>query len=259
MFDYMLAVLNDTIDQRVHNDLMDFHVKTCNRVDKKINPFNFNRTLLTDGQNRMLEWSEHRFGNVKRELRNDEILHSFHRVPSSSGFSACSPLSGDVFSALINSCYGAHRSGERIIMPYPSGGALYSGQVIIYVKNISNFQPGAYHFLPLSGEIESLSALSIKVVEESLFIGKNDKFSDYDFFILYGSVITKHAAKYGYRGYRLAMLEIGSMYRNMEIACNTLELDNRVWGGFNDEALTVALGLDPRVILPVVCQLVGRS
>lgn len=55
------------------------------------------------------------------------------------------------------------------------------------------------------------------------------------------------------------MLEIGSMYKNLEFFAQKESLKNRVWGGFNDEALTVSLGLDPRAFVPVICQIVGRE
>ncbi|EJJ3932097.1 SagB/ThcOx family dehydrogenase [Salmonella enterica] len=259
MHDFLLSVVNDTIDNLIQREVNEFHTKSQNRMDDPFLPFNINITLLTSKQTEALQWKEHTFGSECIPLGNNITPRKFNRKHSAVLFEKKAPLSKDIFNQVISDSFAATIETHGIKMPYPSGGALYSGQVIIFIKNVQGYGHGAYHYLPISNKLESLDALPIEVVEDALFMQKPSNFINYDFFILYGSLMSKHISKYGYRGYRLSMMEIGSMYRNMEIQSTYHHLTNRVWGGFCDEALSVSLGVDPRVIVPQVCQLIGRG
>ena len=221
--------------------------------------FEVNRTLLSESQIEALQWSEHAFDKITCLIQNTGISDYLERPPSATFFTHLSPLDYNVFSTILYNSFAARQNSERTIMPYPSGGAIYSGQIIVFIKNVSNIEQGAYHYLPITSKLEKLNSLPIDIVEKSLFMNFSPEFINYDFFIFYGSIISKHICKYGHRGYRLGVMEIGSMYRNMELHVTNLHLQSRVWGGFKDESLTVSLGVDPRVIMPMICQLIGRS
>jgi SagB-type dehydrogenase family enzyme len=260
MHDPLISIINDNIDQRIYQDTIHFHTKGTNRIFDDIVPFNTITTLLTTEQIRLLQSSEHSFSGDCIEVKTRKPNDYVRRQASVTEFSSHRPsLPKDIFFTIIKQSFGLNDDKKNKIMNYPSGGAFYSGQVVIYVKNVADLLSGAYHYLPFSNKLERLNTLSDESVNKALFIKQASEFMHYDFFIYYGSLLSKHICKYGYRGYRLAIMEIGSMYRNLEISTSLFNLQSRVWGGFNDEALSVALGIDPRVILPMICQLVGKQ
>lgn len=261
MHDFLLSIINDTIDKQVQNEIIDFHTKSQNRIERDFLPFGTSVTLLSSLQIEALQWSEHAFGSHEHYLGIKDMADplDFQRKRSAEKFIHYPELSESVFSKVIVNSFAADIKPEEIKIPYPSGGAIYSGQVIVFIKNVQGIKVGAYHYLPISNKLERLDALSTKWVEDALFIVPSPKYENYDFFILYGSLVSKHVCKYGHRGYRLCLMEIGSMYRNAEIQATNHNLTSRVWGGFRDEPLSVALGVDPRVIYPMICQLFGRS
>jgi len=143
--------------------------------------------------------------------------------------------------------------------PYPSGGALYSVQVTVFVRHVGNIEVGAYHVLPCSRELERLHSLPESVVSDRLFLGMNSKLRAFDFAILYSAIGAIPLAKYRNRGYRLALVEAGSMYQVAIQNADLIGISNRVWGGFDDDGLSIAFGIDPRVAWPVMCQIFGRE
>ncbi|HCM1965005.1 TPA: SagB/ThcOx family dehydrogenase [Salmonella enterica subsp. salamae serovar 56:l,v:z39] len=259
MHDYTLSVVNDHIDEKIKSEIEIFYAKTHNRHTPQLSPFPVVKTLMDNKSLANIENIEHHFSAEKIQLNN--YIKSCPTLRRSSAIKFCrySELKQDIFEGIIYASYGAKMHNGKFIFPYPSGGALYSGQVVIYIKNVEGFQVGAYHYLPKTNQLEKLSNLNEEVINKSLFIKSDARFNNYDFFVFYGSLLDKHVCKYGYRGIRLAILEIGSMYRNIEIESAKYSLNSRVWGGFRDESLAISLGLDPRVIVPVICQLVGRE
>uniref|UniRef100_UPI001428AA4A SagB/ThcOx family dehydrogenase n=1 Tax=Type-D symbiont of Plautia stali TaxID=1560356 RepID=UPI001428AA4A len=202
--------------------------------------------------------TQHEFSLNKVDIQACRGKHHPERAPSANEFTAHFPLAREIFETIFINSLGASTSQRVLRYPYPSGGALYSGQAIVFINNVEGYKKGSYHYLPISNQFEKLDSLCESIVNDALFIRNDHNLKNYDFFILYGSLIDKHLCKYGYRGYRLAILEIGSMYRNTELELQRLNLGSTIWGGFQDEALSVALGIDPRVVIPVICQIVGR-
>jgi SagB-type dehydrogenase family enzyme len=259
MHDYLISVINDSVDEKIKNEITEFHIKSNNRDVPDFTPFPLIKTLLTNEQIQGLEKTEHPFSGNRISLNSTINSSTGKRKPSASYLKKHDPLLKKTLDDIIIKSFGTFLNNGQISYPYPSGGGLYSAQIIIYLKNIEGYEPGAYHYLAVSNQLERLVSLQENLIEKALFINEESRFNHYDFFILYSSLIDKHVCKYGYRGYRLAMVEIGSMFRNLEIETQKEGLRSRVWGGFNDEALSISLGIDPRVLTPVICQIIGRQ
>lgn len=259
MHDYILSMVNDHIDEKIKNDVTDFIIKTHNRHNVKNTPFPVVNTFIKDAQALIMERTEHEFSTTKISLPVPQHPSLMQRLPSAKLFKRNVPLGRKTFETLVINSFSACMVNNRITYPYPSAGGLYTGQVIIYIRNVQGYQPGAYHYLPVSNQFEKLQSLSSHSVNSALFMQDEKHLVEYDFFIFYGSILNKHLCKYGCRGYRFALLEIGSMYRNLEIETQREGLRSIVWGGFSDEILSVTLGIDPRVVVPVMCQIVGKE
>ncbi|WP_445115707.1 SagB/ThcOx family dehydrogenase [Acinetobacter sp. WZC-1] len=256
MQDSKIFQINEAVDADILKQIQIFHTKTCNRL--LFNKIAFSRKLtnLNFYDLQSLPKTEQRMGGhlVDTGTQPQQVDHG--RKSSASVFHRHDPLARDQLMHILNLAFGVDQDNT---MPYPSGGALYSAQVFVYLNNITELDAGAYHYLPFSHQLEKVDCLDQEQVNQSLFIESSEEFEPYDFFIFYSLLAAKSASKYRFRGYRMGLMEVGSMYRNLEILAGKAALKSRVWGGFHDERLAVSLGMDPGVFLPVICQLVGRS
>jgi len=257
MHDSRLSLANDTIDQDVYRQTYAFHGQTCNRYDSRLISHG-SPTELSVSQISSMEFSEYVFGGVSHSFNLDNLNAGFRHKSADTFNRISGGLDLDVFEKFIAECF-MDSSGVSAKRSYPSGGALYSGQVTIYVRGVEGIERGSYHVLPRSHKVEKLITMSDEIVEDRLFLTQSHKLHDYDFAILYSSLASIPLAKYRNRGYRLALLEAGSMYQLATHVSQNYGLSSRVWGGFDDDGLSTALGVDPRVAWPIVCQIFGRA
>lgn len=134
MHDFKLAVISDTVDQNIQYETNKFHIKTHNRLHDQLSTHPINMTLLTHSQIETLQWPQFYFGGEKVKLMAEAQNLTDRRRASAKAFVKAPPLPADIFCKIINQSFGAQKDNNGFIMPYPSGGALYSGQVIVYVK-----------------------------------------------------------------------------------------------------------------------------
>lgn len=142
---------------------------------------------------------------------------------------------------------------------YPSGGALYP--VEVFCCNMSADHPwpdgaSVYHLLGrsrvlekhvMSGRLENLQNI---ILPES-DVGKPSAA------LVYFIYLPKALFKYRFRGYRHALMEVGSMYMLIDLRCKELGLGTRPWSAFTDHQVTKALNLNPALFVPACIQLIG--
>ena len=257
MQDLISVITNDHIDENKLNSAYDFHCRGHNRNILNFTPYPPKITKLSNDSIHMMEFKENNFGGKVIDCHPKKI-HKQKRKPSCREFyEKNAPLSNKIFKSLLFNSFGQDlkKNGRR---PYPSAGAFYATEIIIFVQNVEGIEVGSYHYLPISHKLEKLNYTTKEKVTDSLLLNKN-KLKNFDFFILYASLASRYIAKYGMRGYRLACLEVGSMYQNFISCSEKLGLTGCLWGGFIDEELSVNLGTDPRVLWPMVCQVLGRQ
>ncbi|KMV66839.1 hypothetical protein AI28_25700 [bacteria symbiont BFo1 of Frankliniella occidentalis] len=78
------------------------------------------------------------------------------------------------------------------------------------------------------------------------------------FALVYFMVYEKSLFKYRYRGYRMAMMEAGSMYQVAGMVADRLGLENRVWSAFTDTYVSKVLNVDIRTATPLIVQFFGK-
>lgn len=251
-------VAADHVDRHILRDAYVFHTRTHHRDSVLWSAMPPSVTNLSDKHISSFEWMEHVFGGERIEQSKHAPPVEKYRKSSASAFCALEGLAYETLMYLLAASFGESQDAPHT-RPYPSGGAMYSGQVTIYTKHVYGLERGVYHYLPRTRQLERLKAQPEQEIEKHLFFGDNKPLRDYAFFVLYSSMPTLAIAKYGMRGYRLSCIEIGSMYQSLIIQSEKIGLSSRVWGGFADEALTLAMGIDPRVSWPFICHLVGRE
>ncbi len=156
-------------------------------------------------------------------------------------------------SVLLREAFCADEGGRR---PYPSGGALYPVDVVILTgPGFIGIPPlSCFHLLPKSGRLE---VLPVRLSLEE-FRGLYD-LEGVLFYALYLVNVKRAVFKYRARGYRLALMEIGSMYQNALQAAQRRGLSSRVLAGFPDTRVVAQCGLDPRLLLGGVLQAFARE
>lgn len=144
---------------------------------------------------------------------------------------------------------------------YPSGGALYP--VEVFCCNLSSKNTdwpknqNILHLLPRSRKFEPLASnINTNTLLQAITPGPSDIGSP-SAAIIYFMYLPKSLFKYRYRGYRLALMEAGSMYMLIDLRCKELHLQNRMWSGFSDYQITKTLKLNPALFLPLCVQLIG--
>jgi SagB-type dehydrogenase family enzyme len=142
--------------------------------------------------------------------------------------------------------------GEPLLLrrPIPSPGGLYSLELYVVVGRVTCLQRGLYHYEPVSHELSLLRGTEAE-----------DRFNDVltslggvrgcAAYVVVTSVIERLRWKYGPRGYRLAMLEVGHAGQQLCSAVTALGLVGCPIQAFLDDELTELLGIDGMSELPL--------
>lgn len=166
----------------------------------------------------------------------------------------------DIETLLINS-FSPNHLGNR---PYPSAGGLYPIEPILFlfkerIYHDLPFDSGCYHFKPVHRTLELIKAMEMLPTISRLFHGLVEEDAPPNLCILYVMHIGKSIFKYRYRGYRHALMEVGSMYQQVTMVSQSLGLGSTVWSGFNDYQVMQTVGLNRRTFLPLTMQFLGYS
>lgn len=189
-----------------------------------------------------------------------EIPDSVRRNPSAASFSL-QPLPFSIIAHLLINSFCANSPDSRR-RPYPSGGALYPIHVVLCrISEVTAWpsEVDALHLLPVSRQLEDLKAESADKLLRTLTGGQTETLGTPAFAIVYAISFEQAIFKYRSRGYRLALMEAGSMYQTADLCGKALGLQNRMWAGFCDHRVARDLGLDPRHIAPLAVQFFGLA
>jgi SagB-type dehydrogenase family enzyme len=143
---------------------------------------------------------------------------------------------------------------------YPSAGALYSVEVFCCSLSPHNTWPcpeKILHLLPNSRKLEIVQDSHNNSTIIEAILPKGNKIGTPSLAIVYTIYMPKTLFKYRYRGYRLALMEAGSMYMLVDLQCKHVNLKSRQWSGYTDNMLCRAMGLNPTLFYPSCVQLIG--
>ncbi|EJQ5249009.1 SagB/ThcOx family dehydrogenase [Salmonella enterica] len=185
---------------------------------------------------------------------------SRERLPSGIDFCDRNKLSVRTIEKLLVNAFSSP-DPTSVRRPYPSGGAQYPIEVFLcrLSENTENWQIGTnvYHYLPLSQALESVATCNTQSLYRSLSGGDSERLGRPHFALVYCVIFEKALFKYRYRGYRMALMEAGSMYQNAGLVADQIGLKNRVWAGFTDSYVAKTMNLDQRTVAPLIVQFFG--
>jgi len=257
--DYYLKFM----DPVVHAETLDFHVKgnyTIHDAFKHATQLHGlteqQLSLLTGNELRLYPDMELTFPACP-EIDLDTAIC---RNESCGTFSKAS-IDFSIIEKLISPILSSHMKGYK--RGYPSGGALYPVEVFVCSLMESNESwpcpERVLHLLPHSRSFEvvqgtqELAGLKQAVLAAPGIIGAPS------IAVVYAVYMPKTLFKYRYRGYRLALMEVGSIYMLVELQAKRLGLRCRLWSGYTDTMLNRAIGLNPALFFPMCVHFIGEQ
>jgi len=158
-------------------------------------------------------------------------------------------LSIDDLSKILHQSYGV--TGElpgkndfkQELRSSPSAGALYPAEIYIAVRKVSGVEPGIYHYNVPNHELELLIPGDPTEQIQEVCCGQ-EYVRQTSIVILISGVLARTKLKYGERGYRYALLDIGHLGQNIYLSCSALDLAIMTTCGFYDDEANQLLRID---------------
>jgi SagB-type dehydrogenase family enzyme len=138
---------------------------------------------------------------------------------------------------------GIRGGGVQRFRASPSAGALYPAEIYLGVRGVRGLEPGIYHYeVPET----SLALLSRGDPTDRLYevCCRQDYARQAAIVVLISAVIERTKRKYGDRGYRYVLLDVGHLGQNLYLACTALGLAIVTTCGFFDDEAADTLGID---------------
>lgn len=158
-------------------------------------------------------------------------------------------ISLDDLSKILHQSYGvtgelSSKGGFRQdLRSVPSAGALYPAEIYIAVRKVSGVEPGIYHYNVPNHELELL--IPGDPTEKTLEVCCGQEYvRQASVVLMISGVLARTKLKYGERGYRYALLDIGHLGQNIYISCTSLELAVMTTCGFYDDEANNLLRID---------------
>ena len=125
---------------------------------------------------------------------------------------------------------------------YPSAGALYPVETLIYPLRVEGLGAGFYYYQALSNRLVEF-APSLPVENLISLLTDNPIGEASLLFLFFLDFSRPSLGKYGEKAYRLALLEAGHIAQNVLLVATSMDLDGLPICGFYDKELSLSAGL----------------
>lgn len=250
------------VDALVYDEVLDFHCKgnfVFHKAFKSRTRLHcFDEKLVAQLAGNELHLYPDMDFTVEIEISQAEREKSLYRNESCERFSSSSIKFSDIEKLVLPLLSRSESSFKR---GYPSGGALYPVEVFVCSLATEHFTwpcvGRVLHLLPKSRKFEVMQhPVGVEDIKAALLTSPHD-IGQPDFAIIYMVYMPKNLFKYRYRGYRMALMEVGSMYMLIEFQAKNLGLACRLWSAYTDSMVCKVLGVNPGLFLPVCVHFVG--
>ena len=139
----------------------------------------------------------------------------------------------------------------------PCGGARHEFETYFIAKHIEGLEVGAYHYLPMTHEIEFIK--SIDEIDETISKSlEEQKWATKASVIFYWSVIPYRSEwRYSYFAHRIILVDIGHVCQNMYIASESIGLGTCAIGAFDRIICDTLFSLDGEEEFTILVSPVG--
>jgi SagB-type dehydrogenase family enzyme len=183
--------------------------------------------------------------SVERAIKERRTVRSFQAKPM-----AESQLSQVLWSAQGITEDGGFRRAA------PSGGALYPTDIYLVVGNgmVPSLKGGVYHYLPDTHAVVQRAQGDRRKEVASACLGQM-WMGNAPVHLVITAEYGRITSKYGDRGIRYALMEVGHIAQNVCLQGNALGLSVGIVGAFDDSALARAIAAEkrhePLIVLPI--------
>ena len=145
---------------------------------------------------------------------------------------------------------------SQLLWAAPSAGALFPLDIYVIVgeKGVKGMEAGVYHYLPRTHEILPIAKGDLRKEVASASLQQMWMAQAPIIFIITAEY-KRNAWKYGERGIRYALIEVGHVGQNLFLQAEALGLGAGIVGAFNDLEVSKMAGLPPKheplLIMPV--------
>lgn len=134
-------------------------------------------------------------------------------------------------------------SGNFLFRTAPSAGALHPIETYIGINNAEEVNPGLYHFNPRQFVLEKLfeGPVGQHIAQSAL----NQRFlAECNAVFIWSAVFRRNMCKYGNRGLRYILMDVGHICQNLLLAAEALNLGACPVAAFFDDTMNDLLNLD---------------
>lgn len=125
----------------------------------------------------------------------------------------------------------------------PSAGALYPIEIYVAALNVSEIEPGLYHYSVLDHALECLGRGDFRGSLYSLCMCQ-DFLKSAPVALILTAVFSRTRIKYGERAYRFVLIDTGHVGQNIYLAATACGLGAVTVGGFYDDEVNDLLNID---------------
>lgn len=133
--------------------------------------------------------------------------------------------------------------GRQPLRAAPSAGALYAAEMYVSVRDVRGLDAGIYHFEVPDDQLALLRSGDVSERLAEVCCGQ-----DYALkaaaTVLISGVVERTTRKYGDRGYRYVLLDVGHLGQNLYLSGTALGLSITTTCGFYDDAAADLLGIE---------------
>lgn len=256
--DYYLRFL----DGSVYEDTLSFHTKgnyVIHDAFKRLTALHFleskHLAAMTGNELRLYPDMDRCFP-INAQIKTGGLIRS-ESCCSFSNTNLPFSLIEELITPLMPTSKGGYKRG------YPSGGALYPIEVFVCSLMADNSTwpcpEKILHVLPNSADFEIMQNTECTDQLKEALLSAPGNIGSPSLAIVYAAYLPKMLFKYRYRGYRLALMEAGSLYMLIELQAKRLQLRTRLWSAYTDTMLCKAIGLNPALFLPLCVHFVGKT
>lgn len=253
-----LLTINHYADNKVWQDVLALHHKGNIHVDKlfqgAINfpPLPYSTLLTLQGYDTEIS-PFHAHTLECQSLKKISVRQQHSAISFSS-----ERLDFTIVQTLLNEAFA---SDDHLRRPYASASALYSIEVLCVlaqdrINGINH--DGIYHYRPNLKKLQLLKEASYEVIKKHIITVEINEAQHANVILIYFINLPKAVVQYRYRGYRLALMEVGAMLQQADLVGQELNLQNKLSTIFNDLEIGKFVEIDRNTFLPAMLQFFGR-
>jgi SagB-type dehydrogenase family enzyme len=153
------------------------------------------------------------------------------------------PVSLDLVAGILSFAHSDRAAFDYPSRAFPSAGGLYGTEAYLIAKRVDGLTPGVYHYSP---QDHVLHVLSQQTDAHTVNIeGFNQHVGTPAAFFVESARLGPTINKYGLRGFRFALMEVGAAAEVLDLTATALGLATLWLGGFVDDDLWRSLGVSP--------------